>query len=531
MKRYLLLTLLFVCASVCSLNAQTVEAEKTYELTGKSKRGVLKNVEFDKISGVYTLYYVTKANDKRAKFQIYKFDRDFNYISMEEDEIEFDKIKTKYKWFVYKGETYVKEGLSVDPSLTGTLVLKRKRITYSYDWIFGGYRTKVEVLEKLKPKNDDGGQYFYHTHFEDDHEGVVYILAAEKDKGKLKDQDWSKTVTKFHILKFNLDLDLLGDVPITFEKAQSVACYKAIPFTYEDDPENPSFKEFTFIFAPMLMKGPAQDENKSNFTYVRFSKTDMKVVDRLSFNSPAPGWKIDEMVYDVSKDEVYYFGPSAEGKDAYWAQAYIAKKYKAVQLMKVSNHKIDYLTSTNLEEFEAKIKTPSNQKKSPAYEGKKFSIADYFVASNGDFFVTGQNFQTSDNGNQYKDVMGFHFSNKGVLKAQYGIDTKETNDIAQANGCPQFMVEGASGKSMYWFLREIDGVTDAGRLLTYMRVGKIDLGAGGISNMDMMGGDKKPEYFLDPNFPYLETDKGTTYAFFGADKKGKNIWFCRLRLD
>jgi hypothetical protein len=84
---------------------------------------------------------------------------------------------------------------------------------------------------------------------------------------------------------------------------------------------------------------------------------------------------------------------------------------------------------------------------------------------------------------------------------------------------------------MYWFLREIDGFAPNGRLLTYLRIGKIDMNGATITDLKMPGGDKKPEYFLDPNFPFLETEKGGVVTLFGADKKGKTIWFCRVKLD
>jgi hypothetical protein len=530
MKLFTALSLIVAMLSIQPLRAQTVELEKTYEITGKSKRGSLANVEYNREKGLYTLYYVTKANDRMARFEIYTFDKDFNFVNLTTDEIEFEKVKAKYTWFKYRGELYTVDGLFVEPTMMGTLVLKRKKITYSYDWLFLGYRKKVEVLEKLKPKSDDGSKFHYHTHFEDDREGVVYVLAGEKEKVS-KDADPNKPFAALHLLKYNKELDLLGDVKLNFDYPQSVVIARSLPFVYEDDPENPSFKGMTFVFAPMSLKGLKEDPNKSNFTWVRISN-DMKLDARVSFESPSPGWKIDELIYDEARDEMYYYGPSAEGRDKYWATAINTNKYKAVQLMKISSNKVEYLTSTNLDEFEAKLKTPPSQKKSPAYAGKKFRIANYYMASNGDFFVIGQNFQPNDKtGPQFKDVLCFHFDSKGVLKAQYGVDTKEANAVAQANGCPQFFIEGASGKSMYWFLREIDGFAPNGRLLTYLRIGKIDMNGATITDLKMPGGDKKPEYFLDPNFPFLETEKGGVVTLFGADKKGKTIWFCRVKLD
>jgi hypothetical protein len=147
----------------------------------------------------------------------------------------------------------------------------------------------------------------------------------------------------------------------------------------------------------------------------------------------------------------------------------------------------------------------------------------------------GQNYNIKDNvGKQFNDILGFHFNNKGELKAQYGIDTYETNEIAKGNGAPQSLNEGASGENLYWIMNEIDGLAPSGRLLTYARIGKIDLKSekGGVSDFITLGGEaKKVTYFLDQKFPFLQTTKGSTVVFFGSDKKGKNIWFCRVKLD
>ncbi len=138
--------------------AQKLEMEKTYEITGKSKRGYLGKVLYDANMKVYSLIYVTKSGERKVKFETYEFDKDFNFLKKSEDEQDIDRAKLKFTWFNFKGETYVMEAISVSGNLVGTLVLKKKRITYSYDWFFGGYNKKVELLEKVKPKNDDGSQ-------------------------------------------------------------------------------------------------------------------------------------------------------------------------------------------------------------------------------------------------------------------------------------------------------------------------------------------------------------------------------------
>ncbi len=503
--------------------AQTLDAENTYTITGKAKRGTLGDAFFDANNKTYTLTYVTKASDKKAKFQIYTFDYDFNFLDMTEDEIEFEKAKTKYKWFKYRGELYTTQGLYVEPNLTGTLVLRQKQITHKYDWFFLGYYTEVDILKKVKPKEEDGTRYHYLGHAEDDVTGNVLILCGMKDKIN-KNADGYRHSKEMVVLKYNQDVELIGETHFKFEHPMTLAFTRAIR---NDDG---SVSGMSFVFAPLGGPGMGKvaDPNKNNYSYVRVS-SEPAVVDNIQFESYAPYWNINEMVVDIN-DDVYLFGASAMGKDKYYNQLLATSKFKAVQLMKISNHKVAYFTETDLEEFESKLKKPADQKKSPSYEGKKFAFASYAKTTNGDFFVSGQNFKNSKEGPQYNDIVGFHFDNKGVLKSQYSVDTKESNKYAKAHGTEQYFIENAKGDKVYWFQNEIVGLALArNKMMVYPSIGNIELEGGNISHFTTYGGEEG--YYLDPSYPFLETDKGNTIVFFGSDRKGKEIWFARIILD
>jgi len=296
-----------------------------------------------------------------------------------------------------------------------------------------------------------------------------------------------------------------------------------------------------FVFAPMGGQGfnKYANENKNAYTYVRVDEN-LNIVDSISFNSFASFWKIDELIIDKDNN-VYLYGPSAAGKDKYFNQVAgqqggsiagvpLSVKYKAVQLMKIANHKIEYFTETNLDDFANKLQKPPSQKKSPEYAGKKFEIANYYIPGNNNFFVIGQNFNASKEGNKYTDVLGFQFDDKGILKSQYGIDTKESNKYAKAVGAPQNLFPGSDGNSLYWLLFEIRGVTFfKHKPLTYPRIGKINLGDGTVGDfLDVRGPDD--DYYLDAKFPFLQNDAENMITFLGSDKSGKTIWFVRIKI-
>ena len=529
-KVYLLVIALFLSYFTTSSIAQKLDIEKTYEITGKSKRGYLGKAIYDPATKVYTLTYVTKTTDKKAKFEVYQFDKEFNFISKTEDEIEFEKAKLKFSWFNYRGEEYSVEAISVSGNFTGTLVLKRKKIHYVYDWFNGGYHKKVELLEKIKPKNDDGNQYFYHTHTEDDVTGDILVVAGIKEKG-----DPTKSNTDFVLLKFNKDFDKIKETSLKFDFVQTIAIKRSIDKVYEGDDENTGIGGLMLVFAPMGGSGMNKVANpdKNAYTYVKVNENG-EIIDRIPFNSPASYWKIDEIVTVDADKSVYLFGPAAEGKDKYYNASTDTKKFKAIQLMKVKDGKMEYLTSTNLDEMDAKIKTPPSQKKSPSYEGKKFDIKGYAVGSSNDFFIYGQNFDTGEKGIKYRDVIGFHFDSKGILKSQYGVDTKETNATALANGAPQYFIEGSNHQDIYWILTEIDGVKEGNglvRFLLYPRVAKINMASGTVGDFLTMGKVDKRTFYLDNKYPYLPVGEDNALVFFGSDKAGKIIWFGKLKLE
>lgn len=533
MKRLIIIFLtVFICSFSMQTFSQTLETEKTYEITGKSKRGALANVEYDEAAGIYTLYYLTKSTDKLVKYQIYKFDKEFNFVDMQEFEEEVEKFKTKYKWFYWNGEIYSVHGNFVEPNLMGTLILKEKIIHYKYDWLVLGYHKEIEILQKVKPKTDDGRKLYYLGHTEDDVTGDITVLCGIK--ANMSDMKDDKSAAYRHFkdivfLKFNSSLEIVKEQSVKFEYPQQVAFVRAIGSLSETEGLN----GMTVVFAPMGGPGITKfaDPEKTNYTYVRVDK-DLNIVDNIKFKSNQTFWKIEEQVQNVTTDDIYLFGPSALGKDSYYNQLLATVKFKSVQLMKISNHKVEYLTETDLEQFEAKLKAPPSQKKSPAYSGKKFQFANYKIASNGDFFVMGQNLKDGDKGTQFLDVLTFHFDGKGELKSQYGLDILESNQYAKAGPAEQMLLESSDNKSMFWLLREIRGIAAwSSKPLTYPRIGKIDLASGDIADFVSYGKIDKEIYYLDPKFPMLQTDGGNKIVFFGSDKAGKNIWFCRVNLQ
>ena len=513
------------CISInTSFFAQTLDLESTYKISGKAKRGVLGKVTYDSGNKIYSLVYVTKSTDRKAKFETYKFDKDFNFIEKTEDVIEYEKAKLKFSWFNWNGDEYSTTGMYVEPNLIGTLVLRQKRITYKYDWFLLGYYTVTDILKKVKPKTEDGRKLFYYTHAEDDITGDVYILCGIKPLMKKNGGDWFQHMQKFVILKYNKDVELVNETSFEIKYPQKLAFARRI------DNEKGGVGGLVLVFAPTKEGGKkVADPDMKNYRYIR-TDNNPSVVENIEFKSHNSFWKINELIYNPATDDVYIFGPSADNKAKYYNEMTTTSKFASIQLMKVADRKIEYLTQTNLDEFEAKLKKPASQKKTPAYKGKKFRIANYHISNEGDFFVSGQNFKPSDNGNKYLDVLGFHFDKTGKLKAQYSVDINESNPAAKAHGTEQIFLENIQTGNVFWILFEIKGVAPAhGKMLTYPRIGKINVKNGTINDFLALGNATK--HYLDTNFPFLQTTEENSLVFFGSDKGGKEIWFARIKLE
>lgn len=531
--------------------SQQLDLEKTYKISRASKRGNLAGLDFDPAAKTYTLTYFTDLKKNVFKYEQYVFDGDFNFIEDREVTEEAEKMKRKFNWFRWKGESYITIGNTVEINLMQRLVLKKKQITRTYNYFLGGYSKNTDILDKVKPRTEDGNSYNPLGYYEDEINGDLFILGAITPRsGKNMDE-----LGDLRMLKYNKDLELVKSTDLGFTYLQALVVGRAELAPDFDDPDSYGVNSISFVFAPSNAGNKKKtDPNNNNYTYVKFDK-DANVVSKFNFTSPSSFWRVDEVITDGNS--LYLYGPAAAGKDKYFNAGVKPGvsiggggevKYKALQLMKITDGKMAYLTEASLDEIQTKQRFPANQRKTPDYRGREFGARGYDILANGDFFVYGQNYEATNEGaiSQFKDVIGLQFDVNGKFKAQYGIDTKEdgvaiksstttgintitTTTITSIYASPQNLFESSDG-SLYWLLQEVKGYGLFGgdKLLTYPRMGKVDTNTGAVSEFNAFG--KSDGFFLDPKYPYLKTDKEGTVVFFGANKSGKELWFARVIL-
>jgi hypothetical protein len=546
-----ILSALLLCILFLQMPAQKLALEKTYAITGQAKRGYLDEAAYDAPTKTTKLTFITKestnftGNKSKVKYQEYYFDEKFDFIRMDEKVDEYRNKK-------YKGENYQVEGVSMANNLVGTFVLRRKLTTYTWDWFFGGYKKRVKLLEVVKPKDDAGKKYTLLRKFENDETGeVIAMVMAKGLKGV--------TPNEYVFLKVNPSFDFEVTDKLQFSSPQSIA-YSGLLANIgaeqeegeldeeESGDEGPEATEDQgdlstsnagFVFAPLFAGKKASGES-NDYTFLRVSAQG-KILSKVSVQAKASAWNITQGI--DAGTSIFLMGPANEGK--YLNQEMVGdlekKKWKLFQICRITNDKVQYTTTTDLDEFEAKLKTPPSQKKSPSYRGKKFYFSDCDLNSDGSVLINGQNFvferRAKVQVKSYRDVLMFYFDPNGVLKAQYGVRREENNKYAQMAPATQMITTGQLAS--YWTVMEMDGVRTERegkfksiKALLYPSVARIDLASGDIGDFVQFGTENgKPKYYLHNRIPTLPMSQENAIVYLGTNGSGKTLWFGKVVLE
>jgi hypothetical protein len=306
-----------------------------------------------------------------------------------------------------------------------------------------------------------------------------------------------------------------------------------------EDQGDLSTNDAAFIFAPS-MAGKKANADEHDYTYWRVNGQG-KIIKKLPIKTLASVWNINQII-DVG-ESLYLFGPANEGK--YYDQTIKggdleAMKWKLFQMCKITNSKVEYVTSTNLDEFESKLMAPPSQKKSPSYHGKKFHFTTAASYKDGSILICGQNYQMVTQNKvkvkSYRDVMMFNFDPSGKLKAQYGVRREENNKYAKMAPTDQKIDAGAN--AVYWTVMEMDGIRTERegkfktiKALIYPSVARIDIATGTIGDFVQFGTvGGKPTYYLHNRIPVLVADANSV-VFLGTSRSGKTLWFGKVILE
>lgn len=557
MKQILLLSL-GITLSIFHCYGQKLTAEKTVDISKRANKGYLGNVIVDDDKQQIDLYYVTKSNNRKIKFEAYQFDYNMNLVNQFEDEQDVEKARGKYSWFNYRGkDQYTVSGIEASSDMAGKAVFKKKEITYTYNWFTGRYNKKQKILEKLKPKSDNGKKMYFKASYQLDEEGQAMSLVAYKPE-KLKYIDFP--YLHYGVLRVNGELDELSEVKIDFEKAMTPVWNGPVQYgaigASGDEPT-----EWAILFQPQAKFNGLPKESiaidGTKYTYIKIGR-DGQIKDRIEFNTKGHHWKI-EGCYTADDGTVYLYGPcKVKGleKEAFYkmgdAYQIQEKGFEGFQIASFKDGGLKTINTTNIEEFAEKNSKPSDQKKPVVYNGKRVEIGAINITSNGDIFINVQEWSVDvvgQNGRRYQDFMIFHFDKDGNLIRQYGFNNPQKTGMKgvtdQATD-PKFyktnaiVFEGDGGNSVYWmayFIKKIakdvssytigntEYTTTTYTPMTQARIGRIDLKNGTIGDLKILGGD---DTYLNNKYPSVSINGGKQHVLIGQNTKAKTIWVGKL---
>jgi hypothetical protein len=514
MKKTTILATATICilllSTLCSV-AQVPIIEKDFDISRKSKNGYLGGIDVDNTKQTLDMVFVLRSSTKRkVKREIYSFDKDLNLINTTKDEQEIEQMKNRYKWFNFKGDSYVSHSLSASANMTGKLVFRKKEITWKYLWLNGEYNKSVKQLEKVKPTSDNAEQYLFRGgSYEVESDSTVLVIAGKQEKKG----DLLGSMMHYSILSCDnqVNIKTVGNLDFEYPNAPVFSA------PAEDDNaelSNDDFpRDWILIFAPQGGPGlnKAADPKPTNYTYVRLNSQG-QLVEKFNFNSPSNGWRV---LGAYEKDGGVYVYGSATTKDP--ASKYINQIYKTTlvattsadaeekkesastgfgglgaglsmlkgtadfgitqdaidaqldelkytnfQIGKTSNGKFDFINSAGIEDFEKVQVKPADQKKFVVFDGKKFVISGISFSSGGDIFINGQDFKTNKKGRIYKGTYMFQFDAMGNLKHNYGVFLDQSKTSGLFNNSPltsdmipatSYVQESGDKKNIYWLMR------------------------------------------------------------------------------
>jgi len=573
-----------LCLGMAFSATAQIALEKTVELTGKSKnKGYLGNVVVDDVKQQFDMVFVTKDNNRKVEYEVYQFDYEFNLLNnFKEAE---RKVRSRSKNKTYKGDYWETIGVTASPNMTGKLVLRKTLYIYQWNWWKGGYEITKKLLDKEKPKEISGDgddkkrKLFYTSHRDLTDKGELLVLALI-NKGMDMYKDANREYLLMHIDK---DLNTLKKTPIKFDNPQSLLISKEFEET----------GEWVMIFAPTGGQGYGKiaDANPNNLTYVKIDEAG-NVKERFNFNGKCNEWAIFD-AYAIG-DDIYFYGagninkpeknhtkfPFSISNDAMASPVDEAgrmamlegMKFGYLQVAKISNGKAEFVSAVSMEDINAKGIKPASQKKLREFDGKKFILNGVNITSNGDIFISGQDFKIDQmgetKGRVYKDLLMFQFDKAGEFKRYYGVENtaKPAGLFGGAGGAKSFpsefaLYEAPNGKDLFWnvfLVQDVDVDCSSETSTNYLagtktttttcvytplyqgKFGKIDMASGSISDFTTFGGKDYYLYIdLEDNgkgkdSPYFSINGGKQLVYVarqrkggmsGSERWGNSLWF------
>lgn len=483
MKKLIIL-FLFTMMMTPLIFAQEMMLEKDYEISRKAKKGYLGNVE-PLENGNFNMIFILPSSQKKIKSEIYKFDKDANLLGVDNEEIEVEKARKRWKWFNYKGDFFIANNISASANMTADLVFRKKQINARYNWWTGRYERKVKMLDKVKPRNESGKKYkFYGGVYEVERDSSILVMAVNAADPK------EKMFGSYDLLKSDNQLNIEVLEKVVFD--HSMVCVYSEPLKDDlsesiDNDDLP--RDWILIYAPTDVIKKNKAPKPDAFEYLRITP-EGKIVERVKFNAPTTGWRIlgayekdrGILIYGmgISKEDKYIneifktglvattsndaseqnqantAGGGAFGSFAKMGNTLSGKDETGITQEKI-DEQMDLLTYdvfvfsalregkvtsklTEVEEVNKKATCPPDMKKPLKFDGKMFTVNNIDFLTDKSIVLSIQDFKKGKSNAAYpyiyKGLFMMHFTSQGELIKNYTVNVDQKDKKGFFNNSP-----------------------------------------------------------------------------------------------
>lgn len=526
------------------------KTEKIQTLSKKAVKGYMFEASMNEAGNLEVIYKLKSGKDK-VVHEIYEFDKSLNLIGSKEKE----EYKTRYAERPQKTNQQVFASVGGGTSFTilsTKLNLYTRTVTKTWDVEKQRYISKTSNQKEIKPKNAENRTFNGNVSYQDDN-GTLYLLVSSPKTNDKNDKN-----KEYSFLKVSPNLDL-KEFPITFDRQHVLTYALTIPKGNVDEElndEDADYNEISnhdmlFVFAPT-------SGNLKEYTFIQFD-TEGKVKHRFTVNAPKTLMAItahntlpDGTAYLCAlsvenkndfQDVLGEYAPIVNpyylkyGTPNYRMETHERKMEKTTfsdfLVLKIKDGKLQWMNTTPISDFKAKLKTPPAQKSGYSYNGKRFVVNNFYTTPDEGFIITGQVktpvFKQAPNNIQYKDLVCMRIDNKGNVVSQFSYKPN-TDSKSIIFPIPQEVISGKNKNHLYWINYEVKAVSGYSSFFNafngvktiyanyYPSVGKINLQDNSISNFDIMGGRK---FLLNRKNAYIDIPSEHSRVYIGEDRKGK----------
>jgi hypothetical protein len=554
MKRQILI--ICACAISYVAFAQTQVNKTTVAIPKDYKDGSIVSAKMNEDKQLE----VVLALQKKKELKIMQFTFDQNAKKINEKEIQYDVYKTKNKELPAEGKQKLPRFVQVSKTaFWQELELEKGYILRTYYGRGYDYSEVINVEEKVKIKADDGRK-------------IVPIASMHCDNSFISTKDFGFRPDGYYA---SGDLIVVNEVfpklMVSEEKQPRVGQGSAgVPLDYcvvkvnakTLDVEKKTLAPFDYLqvsevcreisgkrivlisrdFPGQKAKGAGLAGKYYNegsyYRTVTIIDKNGDVESKFRFEC-IPNTEIVD-AFDTESGNLYLFGQS--GANMYVSQRSDALKDKGMVVIKINNQKAVYMANTLYPAIEAKIIKPSKEKKFlniseswPHYISYGSLNVNSVLLFKGLFEMANNNliavYQQGGEGIA-TNLYYLQFDEKGNLVKQFTNALMEelTMNRKTPSGNDQslkFIIRQGGNNVLYPIISEIK---KEGR---YYRIGKIDCNTGIISDFISYGlksGDDKNEYYLDNEFPSLETDDNGL-IMIGRTEDKDILWINKIKFD